>query len=347
MMRRLRLAAGALLYDWPGFELRLRGWGRARAHPHPWVLIRNRNETITPHDIGVRCEWQFTSELHIANVYPGAATRLMRRALADWPIRLADAPLPASQIDVTFVIGHRGMNRLPHLLATLRSIAAQQGAGVECIVIEQSATREIEGRLPPWVRYAHTPVPDAAYDYNRAWTLNAGARLARGGVLVLHDNDMLVPERYASEAARRVAQGWDFADLKRFTFYWPEEKTQRVFAGAPLEPSPATVIQNLQGASIVASKQAYFEIGGFDESFVGWGGEDNEFWERAQLHGRVWSWGYLPFLHLFHGPQKEKLRGSEAAGIRRWREVAALPVEERIRRLRARDSGRLDRPAVE
>jgi hypothetical protein len=206
---------------------------------------------------------------------------------------------------------------------------------------------EIADALPPWVRYLHTPPPRPDYDYNRAWTLNAGARTARGEVLILHDNDILVPAAYAAEALRRVREGWSFADLKRFTFYLPEAATMDYFAGAPLWPRPATVVQNLQGASIVASRRAYLDLGGFDESFVGWGGEDNEFWERAESAGRVWGWGYLPFAHLYHAAQKEKLRGGEAAGIRRWREVAAESPRARIDRLRALDFGRADRPVTE
>src|SRR4029077_19950192 len=113
-MTSLRTRLGALLYDWPRFERNLRG---------NWTRIHNRNERITPHDAGARCEWQFTSELHIANVFPSASTRLMRRALDDWPIRFDDALRLGDAIDVTFVIGHRGAARLPHLLAILPTIA--------------------------------------------------------------------------------------------------------------------------------------------------------------------------------------------------------------------------------
>lgn len=313
----------------------MRGLGAYRHLPAPWVAVRNRDERLTLDGRGARCEWVFTSDLHIAKVFPSAGRRLMTRAFSDWPVELRDAPAVDGTPQVSFVIGHRGHARLPHLLTTLRSIAGQLDAGVECIVVEQSAERLIEGALPKWVRYVHTPVaPD--YDYNRSRTLNEGARIARGEVLVLHDNDMICPALYAAETLARAREGWAFQQLKRFTFYLGARETEEVFTtGRARTNVPSTIVQNLHGASIASDRDAYYEIGGFDESFVGWGGEDNEFWDRAETTGRVYAFGYLPFIHLWHAPQPGKLMGGEAPAVQRWQTLKNVPPEERIRLLRA------------
>ncbi len=310
----LRHRAGALVYDWPRFLRHIGG---------NWTRIRNRDETLALDERGARCDWLYTSELHVAKVYPVAGRLLMRRAFRDWPIALRNEPLSVSETpDVSFIIGHRGLARLPNLLATLKSIAGQQGVPIECIVIEQSAEPEVEHALPPWVRYLHTPVA-ADFDYCRSATFNVAARIARGAVLIAHDNDMLVPERYAAEIQARVREGAQFVDPKRFVFYLDEH--ERLIQ----------VMANLKGGSIAATKEAYFSIGGFDEDFVGWGGEDLEFWERAREYGRVYEYGWLPLLHRWHAPQPGKLQQETAPAQVRYREVRAIPAAERIARLRS------------
>ncbi len=325
----LRQFLGALAYDSLRFERLVRG---------RWDLIRNRQEAITVNDSGpgVRCEWRWTSPVDYCRFVPGADVRLLRAALRTWPIGLSDAATPAADPRVTFLIGHRGLSRLPLLLLTLRSIAAQRDATIECIVVEQSSTNEVEGSLPSWVRYIHQPAA-VSDPYNRARTFNAGAEAARGRILVLHDNDMLVPERYAAELIAHFEAGWEAVDLKRFIFYLTGDDTKRVLdrQRLALDEHSDVVIQNLHGGSVAIARDGYAAIGGLDEDFAGWGGEDLDFWERAETL-RATRFGYLPIVHLWHAPQSEKVQGGDAPAIKRYNELTGIPPRQRIAELRAR-----------
>jgi hypothetical protein len=315
ILRRWRQRAGALIYDWPRYRDVLRSG--------QWELMRNRDERVTLDGRGVRCEWEFTTDLHIAKMFRRTGAQLMRMAFAQWPIETRDAPAASNDAPlVSFVIGHRGVSRLPHLLTTLRSIAGQRETAIECIVVEQDRERVVESQLPSWVRYVFTPCET---DYNRGAAFNAGVEMARGEFVVLHDNDIVVPADYAREVIARGREGFEFLNLKRFLF----------FLNAPNDRVPTSVMQNAIGGSVAASRRAFIGIGGFDEEFVGWGGEDNDFWDRARAHGNVNDFGYLPMIHLHHEAQKGKADPS-APAVRRYYELQSIPPEERIRRLRER-----------
>jgi len=300
-----------------------------------YLQVHNRAERITPAPSGTpgyRCEWPWTSDLHAPKVVPALGRWLLRRALADRPIELADAPAETTQApEVTFVIGHRGSERGPLLERTLMSIAAQRGAAVEAIVVEQAAGRS-EVALRPWVRHVVIATADGAA-YNRAWAFNVGVRLAKGGVIVLHDGDMLVPREYARCVLDHVRAGNDVINLKRFIFYLSEADTSKVCrAGELSELLPLRIVQNLlAGGSVAITKDAYERLGGMDEGFVGWGGEDNEFWERCALLPR-WDYTYLPIIHLWHPDQPHKEHIDNPA-VGRYQKLSRLPPAERVRRL--------------
>lgn len=270
----------------------------------------------------------------------------MRLALRDHPI--CCQPEPNDQTvdpDVSFIIGHRGADRLPHLLKTLESIAGQREAAIECLVVEQDVESQLLGRLPSWVRHLHTPPPTRGMPYCRAWAFNVGARHARSRVVVLHDNDLLVSSDYAKLALDRLETGYDIVDLKRYVFYLGEAPTYQSLVGqSPLAGvRPQRIVQNLLGGcSVVVDRSAYLGIGGMDEGFIGWGGEDNEFWERAQTL-RVWPYGCVPLVHLWHSEQPGKFQAGNPT-LTRYRTLSTVAVSERIRRLREMVSGAMSGP---
>jgi hypothetical protein len=332
----LRSFLGVILKEWIPYRRMLSGSSGA------YLKLCNRNERLepSPDGRGYCCDWQWTSDLHAPKYLPFLGLRLMKRALAEHPIRRAAAGVSTSTPDVSFIVGHRGLDRLPHLLAVLESIAGQQGSSVECVVVEQDFYPRLAGKLPAWVRHIHTPPPSIDMPYSRSWTFNVGAKHARSPVLVLHDNDMLVPANYAASILEQVRQGYQVVNLKRFIFYLSEQHSRSIFDGKAgiTDDAPSSIVQNLEGGGSVAiTREGFQQIGGMDESFVGWGGEDNEFWERAQTL-KVWPYAWLPIVHLWHSSQPEKLLANPD-GQRLFHMLSDMLVEDRIAVLRASPQG--------
>lgn len=308
VLRWLKHKAAAWLLDAPRYALALRyptlGWS--------WTDLCNRGERLLRlrGQRGVAFDWQWSSALFYCQAYPPVGQRVLARALEEWPIRFGTVPAATDGPLVSFVIGHRGRSRLPHLLTTLGAIAGQVDCAVECVVVEQANETSIADALPRWVRHVQTALPAPDMPYSRSWAFNVGAREARGEYLILHDNDLLPPAGYAAEAVRVLARGFEAARLQRFIFYLNEADSNAVMGGndARLTSIPTEVVQNNHGGTIAVRRDVFFALGGYDEGFVGWGGEDNELFDRLRTR-RLHEGTYLPFVHLWHPPQPGKQPG--------------------------------------
>ncbi len=350
---------GVCLFDVPRYLLWTLFSGR-----EGWIRVRNRDEVVALESgrTGVRCPWQYSSALHAPRLVPWLGLLVYRRALWAHPIRLVESEFgnqwfsPCSRPDVSFVLGHHGRERLPNLLTTLRSVAAQVGAKVECIVVEMDGSPRSEGEVrSAGARYLHVQTPEYGGLYNRSRAFNEGAVVARGEVIVFHDGDLLIPIDYARTCLSLVRDCYEVINLKRFIFYLDKASSrhivvkrndlQRVVYGLGIEQ----IIQNSgAGGSVAVTKDAYYRLGGFDEDFVGWGGEDSEFWDRAQ-QCRVYDYGLLPLIHLWHKPQRGKraVRGMGLYTRQLYLEKLSLSAEERTRECARRFEGRYLRDRVE
>ncbi len=342
---RLRANCAGILFDAPRYALALRTPRLGRALERSWETLHNRGERLSrdPLQRGLRCQWRWTSSLRYCALRPQVGLQLLQRALAEWPLGFAEVPPRIEDPSVTFVIGHRGLERVPLLLATIASIAAQEGPDIECVVVEQSPESVLAGLLPTWVRYVHTPLPRSDMAFSRSWAFNVGARVANGKWLVLQDNDILAPRAYAAEIVRVASLGFEGARLQRFVFYLDPEANDSVLARPRALPSRGRVevVQNCEGHTIAITKDAYWRAGGHDEAFAGWGGEDNEFFDRLRGY-RLHDHAYLPFVHLYHAPQPGK--GARHSNSDYFDARMRLPAADRIAELSSHHSGQLSGP---
>ncbi len=333
MLRTLRQIVGVQLLDRSRYRRLLSSPGLG------YLALCNRYEKLRPAPLGggYECCWSYTSRLHASLVCPDLGQRLLRRCLQDFPVvRLAVPAWDSRQNpELSVVIPHRGAERVGHLLATLKTIAGQRNVRLECIVVEQDNQSEIASLLPPWVRHVLCPLHQAGGRFNRSHAFNAGLRHCRAPAALLHDNDMLIPADYCRSILHTIALGYQAVNLKRFVFYLDESTSLAIMSrpDCSLDTAPPLeIVQNLEaGGSVAITTEAYRSIGGMDEEFQGWGGEDNEFWDRATLLSR-WTWGLFPIVHLWHRPQELKHNPGNI-NLQRARALAEVPAHERIQQL--------------
>ncbi len=150
--------------------------------------------------------------------------------------------------------------------------------------------------------FAYNPGP-----FNKAWGFNVGARFSRRPLLAFGDSDLIAPALGEALAACRrgvpVARTFD-----RVSDLGPAES-------ARLRADPAALatigdvgdarttkgeVPPLCGGLVLFHRACYALLGGWDERFLGWGGEDDAMSvkvARAGLHSMVQPG---PAFHLHH-----------------------------------------------
>ena len=168
--------------------------------------------------------------------------------------------------------------------------------------------------------------------FNRSAALNDAASRATGDMLVIADADSFVGGGQINDAVAVAAQtGRMVLAYDRFA-YLSREMSDRVMDGFDGDwwPGVEWSMPGTCSSMVVMTRDLWDEIGGADEGFVGWGGEDIAISLSAQtlrggLHripGEVW--------HLWHPPAPH---GDESVWVERMQRYAAADTPEKMRAL--------------
>ncbi|GAB3624730.1 glycosyltransferase [Mariniluteicoccus endophyticus] len=177
---------------------------------------------------------------------------------------------------------------------------------------------------PPRVGTVHLDTPDLDLSAGR----NAAARAATGDVLVFLDVDCLPgPGAIARLAAQCRPGRLVMAEPRYLPPGWtppadPVPLAEPHPARADLAPGPSTEWHMFWSLGFAITAADFAALGGFDESYAGYGGEDTDFAFRCRDAGMGLWWSTASVLHQAHAVHRPPLHhfASILTNARRFRE---------------------------
>jgi GT2 family glycosyltransferase len=207
--------------------------------------------------------------------------------------------------------------RTRNLLACLAALADQDSPGHLVTVVETDGEPRYRQLLESLgCRYVFAENRGL---FNKSWAVNVGAASAAGssGYLCVLDADILVDRYFVSRNVARMAAGTHGAHLP---FQWSLSLDQpstvraiRVRTAERAADVPADVLRGLllrdtPGGCLWVRPDLFGQVGGFDERYQGWGGEDDDVVARLSAAAPLVRFGDQ-LLHLDH-PRPQMLNGS-------------------------------------
>jgi len=224
----------------------------------------------------------------------------------------------------------------------------------EMIIVEQSRESGLDRG-----RFSGDPdhiVVDNPGPFNKAWGLNVGYRVSRGQVLVMTDSDMLIERTDIERAILAAQKSIDLVRPFQKLIDLSEIQTQHYFQSGQLpgHPGPGEGYNRayrgeqlcLAGGVFVTTRAFYERVGGFDERFCGWGGEDDAFSIKVQrMTNRSVVARHATAWHLWH-PRANHLEDStyhrNVTLLRQYQNSEGAEIRARCREM-DHDLGRLNK----
>lgn len=152
--------------------------------------------------------------------------------------------------------------------------------------------------------------------FNKSWAVNAGVRHTPGQpeILCLLDADIIADRWFVERNLARFATGDHDAHLPHTEMLSLDEGSthrlinERCHAGAPQAPlsmARGLLLRDVPGACLWLRQKLFHSIGGLDERYSGWGGEDEDMLVRTSAAGATVQFDDV-FIHLAH--RRPKMR---------------------------------------
>ena len=251
---------------------------------------------------------------HVGPGYMTDVPAIQADDLCALPAGLSSAGGDSSEVLVVIPFRDRdpGAVRLRNLLACLLSLRDQSypREGYCVVVVEtdnRPRWRDVIAPRTDYYLFAPSPGP-----FNKSWAVNVGATHCPGQpeVICILDGDVLSDRDFIARNTARFRQPGTVAHLTyRDMFCLDPASSARAIRDRLWEhaaaPDPARLrgflLRRPPGCCVWVRAEAFHRIGGMDERYEGWGGEDYDFAQRLNYAAPLDTYDDS-LLHLSHPP---------------------------------------------
>lgn len=213
---------------------------------------------------------------------------------------------------VCYIINHRDLDftRRRNLIFTCNYI---KSIGLDVLVIEQDSEKKVETLCKDLnVNYGFLYNPGG---FNRSWGFNCYRNFIDCDKVFLADNDIIIKKEFIYETISLLDSFNVVRPFNGNVYHYDEIFTSHIVQINKFIENERFNFVNIFNFSggVCAFNTDYFYnvIGGFDERFVGWGGEDDEMHLRLQrLNTRTFSMNNYGY-HLYHDRKLSSPEGND------------------------------------
>lgn len=162
--------------------------------------------------------------------------------------------------------------------------------------------------------------------FNRSAAINHAAAQADWDIAIISDADTVVPPRQLRAAHARASLDDRLCAAFTSVAELTQVSTEHLLTTGDVNLCTLeiehlrTIDIETQSSVLVCNRFLWDKIGGFDEKFVSWGGEDNAFWKAATIVGgsphRIFGHAF----HLWHewASDRGRRNAEYQANLARW-----------------------------
>jgi glycosyltransferase involved in cell wall biosynthesis len=242
---------------------------------------------------------------------------------------------------ICYIIGYRESNHerkeaLLFVLLYLRELFPT----LEILVVEQDVSPKFN--IGKSLDIRHVFIQNSGL-YNRCWGFNVGAKNTKKQVLAFGDSDLFL-KKEDFLTCFKAAENFEAITPNKTEAINIAIRNQVDFEFEVINTRP---LYTFAGGLVILRKAAFEKIGGWDERFEGWGGEDDAF--SHVIYNRLTSKTFkFPFYHIDHprtsmdGNQQEKYQDNKYLA----EEITAINgagLDRYIRFLKNKQQGSVDK----